>query len=139
MRPSGLCETLRRFGIDVEFPHTPEQRSLLAIGEWGVVCNVGELAAAYRKLSMMRGYELIREGLDGAVRFGTARLAQPRTVAVRGKTGTSPNRYRSGTYAWFAGWAPANRPKAVVAVVVPGGSGGADAAPVARALFEKFT
>jgi penicillin-binding protein 2 len=42
-------------------------------------------------------------------------------------------------HAWFAGFAPADDPRIVLAVLVDnGGSGGGAAAPVARAILEKF-
>ncbi len=42
-------------------------------------------------------------------------------------------------HAWFAGFAPFDSPRIVLAVLVDhGGSGGAAAAPVARAIFARF-
>ena len=42
-------------------------------------------------------------------------------------------------HAWFAGFAPFDNPRIVLAVLVDhGGSGGAAAAPVARTIFERF-
>ena len=42
-------------------------------------------------------------------------------------------------HAWFAGFAPLDNPRIVLAVLVDhGGSGGAAAAPLARAIFERF-
>ena len=141
--PTVLCDSLRRYGLDVQTPRTPDQQALMGIGEWGVLCSPPELAAAYRKLALLRfdtdaRYMPVWEGLEGAAEYGTARLARPAAIAICGKTGTSPNRVRTGSYALFAGWAPAAKPRVVVAVFASGGSGGASAAPVARSLFEKF-
>jgi cell division protein FtsI/penicillin-binding protein 2 len=141
--PSVLCDSLRRYGLDVQTPRTPDQQALMGIGEWGVLCSLPELAAAYRKLSLLRldadpRYKPVWEGLEGAAEYGTARLARPAGIAICGKTGTSPNRARTGNYALFAGWAPAVKPRVVVAVLASGGSGGASAAPAARYFFEKF-
>ncbi len=41
------------------------------------------------------------------------------------------------THAWFAGFAPHGRPKIALAVIVEhGGSGGATAGPIGRAVFQ---
>jgi penicillin-binding protein 2 len=80
--------------------------------------------------------DVIRSGLDRAANGngGTAtpvfgRL--PRQFRVAGKTGTAEN--PSGIdHAWWVGYAPADDPKIVVAVIVErGGTGANSAAPVA--------
>ena len=126
---ANLAANLRQFGLEAQTPTTPEQRALMAIGEWGVLATLTELARAYRLLRDTR----VVEGMRAAAEYGTARLAGD---DVAGKTGTSPAPGRLGTYALFAGWSPADAPKIVVAVLTTG-RGGADAAPVARGLFEK--
>ena len=135
--PSALAANLRRFELEAQTPGTPEQRALMAIGEWGVLATIVQLANAYRRLSSLR-YQSIFEGLRAATDFGTARLAAPPGVAVAGKTGTSPAPGRLQMNALFAGWAPAESPKVVVAVLASNGRGGIDAAPAARTLFEKY-
>jgi cell division protein FtsI/penicillin-binding protein 2 len=131
LNPAEFANSLRKFGFDVQNAGTPDELSLMAVGEWGVGCTVAELAHAYRKLSAVAEGPILR-GLAGAADYGTARLAQPAGTRVAGKTGTS------ATHAWFAGWAPVERPRAVVAVFVTGGRGGAHAAPIARRLFERW-
>jgi cell division protein FtsI/penicillin-binding protein 2 len=137
-----LTEAFRRFGLDPQVPSIPEQRQLLAIGEWGLTCTIAELALAYRRLAVQRKedhgeYRALWDGLEAATVYGTARLAQPRGLRVAGKTGTSPDSSRAGTHALFAGWAPAADP-AIVVAVFSRGSGGSDAAPLARTLFERY-
>ena len=57
---------------------------------------------------------------------------------VAGKTGTAEVHGKQDT-AWFASYAPANRPRYVVAVVVSqGGTGGSTAAPIAREVHEQL-
>ena len=128
---ASFAVSLRKFGFDVRNARTPDELALLAIGEWGVRCSVVELAQAYRKLAANANRQ-VHDGLIAATDYGTARLARPAGVVVAGKTGTS------ATHAWFAGWAPAVRPSVVVTVFVPGGRGGAHAAPIARDLFERW-
>ena len=57
---------------------------------------------------------------------------------VAGKTGTAEVYGKEDT-AWFVSYAPTTRPRYVVAVVVSqGGTGGATAAPIARAIHEEL-
>ena len=57
---------------------------------------------------------------------------------VAGKTGTAEVYGKQDT-AWFVSYAPATKPRYVVAVVVSqGGTGGATAAPIARAIHEEL-
>lgn len=70
---------------------------------------------------------------------GTARGARIEGTGVAGKTGSAQTtiRGRRGTHAWFTAFAPYERPKYAVCVVVLGGeSGGAVAAPIARELLD---
>ncbi len=91
----------------------------------------------------------LRRGLFMAVSVGgSGQNARISGIAVAGKTGSaqvvsSAKLTRDvesiQPHAWFAGFAPLENPRIVLAVLVDhGGSGGAAAAPVARAIFEKF-
>jgi cell division protein FtsI/penicillin-binding protein 2 len=139
---AALGAVLRRFGFEVETPITPAQRALMAIGEWGVRTTVAGLANAYSALARLTissptRYLELRKGMRAATEYGTARLARPAAGSISGKTGTSPAPDRLRTFALFAGWAPAEDPKVVVAASVSHGRGGGEAAPLARTLFEK--
>jgi len=95
--------------------------------------------------------ESVRDGLWQVVNAqgGTGSNARVEGLNVAGKTGSVqviaysgwikatslPFKYRD--HAWFASFAPANNPQMVVVVFVEhGGAGGADAAPLAKLLFE---
>ena len=91
----------------------------------------------------------IQRGLFMAVNAGgSAQRAQISDIIVAGKTGSaqvvSSSKLRKEVVsiqprAWFAGFAPLDNPRIVVAVLVDhGGSGGGAAAPVAQAIFERF-
>ena len=99
--------------------------------------------------------EIIKEGLIEAVngRRGTARRAKLENITVAGKTGTAqvvrlkqykhlkeediPYKYRD--HAWFTCFAPAERPEIAVTVLVEHGlHGGSAAAPIAKAVLEKY-
>lgn len=79
---------------------------------------------------------------------GSGQRAQITDVVVAGKTGSAQVVSSAKLikdvgviqpHAWFAGFAPLDDPRIVLSVLVDhGGSGGAAAAPVARAIFEKF-
>lgn len=79
---------------------------------------------------------IIRTGLKKAVAEGTGESAfRGFPVEVAGKTGTSQV-YGKDDFAWFVGYAPADKPKYVVAVMVEeGGHGGSVAAPAVRNIF----
>jgi len=129
----------------IGIPRSPEERQLQALGEANIEVTPLELLAAYRRLwrhcsspGSRQGCDLVLEGLAGCTRYGTGRLAQPAHLEVAGKTGTSVSLDGAWTHAWFAGWAPARAPEIVVLVFLEHGRGGAQAAPVARELFEAW-
>jgi penicillin-binding protein 2 len=67
-------------------------------------------------------YDLLKSALVGVVSGGTAGSAAIKGVKVAGKTGTAQsNRFVNGielNHAWFVGYAPADDPKIVVAVML---------------------
>jgi peptidoglycan glycosyltransferase len=70
------------------------------------------------------------------VESGTGRAAQISGYTVAGKTGTAEVEGKPN-HAWFLGIAPADNPRVVVAVILEnsGGTGGEEAAPVAREVL----
>lgn len=79
----------------------------------------------------------------GVVTGGSGSTAQIRGVDVAGKTGTAQTTTDAPPHAWFVGFAPADDPEVVVAVIVENGgnlgaeaTGGAVAAPIARAVMQ---
>ena len=79
----------------------------------------------------------VRNGMVAAVRVGTARQAALPGVTVAGKTGSAQNP-QGAPHAWFVGFAPAEAPRVVVAVIVEnGGAGGTVAAPLGRELLKQ--
>jgi cell division protein FtsI/penicillin-binding protein 2 len=103
---------------------------LQALGEDGVAATPASLALAYCRLTS-RATPAVLAGMADAVSFGTAQRAQVPGLKVWGKTGSV--RTPAGMYlAWFAGFTEG----AVVAVMLQGKSGGADAAPIAGRILE---
>ncbi|PFG34757.1 peptidoglycan D,D-transpeptidase FtsI family protein [Sanguibacter antarcticus] len=87
--------------------------------------------------------EQLRDMMVGVVQSGTGTAAQISGVQVAGKTGTAETTSDVAPHAWFTGFAPADDPQVVVAVVIENGgnlgseaTGGRAAAPVARAVME---
>jgi penicillin-binding protein 2 len=80
----------------------------------------------------------VRAGLEAVVNDpqGTAhKTADDPTVSLAGKTGTAETGAGHGDHAWFAGYAPADRPQvAFVVVLEHAGSGSETAAPIAKRL-----
>ena len=71
---------------------------------------------------------------------GVANQASIPGIAVAGKTGTAETGIRDGRSFWFTGFAPAENPQIVVAVVIEGdsseGTANRVAAPIARTILE---
>ena len=109
---------------------------LQALGQDGILVTAAGLAIAYRQLA--RNCEApIREGLEGAVEFGTAQRARVDGLKVAGKTGSTVA--GSGArIAWFAGFAPSRSPEVALVVMLQGRSGGADAAPVSGRILSAW-
>lgn len=82
--------------------------------------------------------KIIKEGLRQTILKGTGWRANIKEVAVAGKTGTAQNPHGE-THAWFIGFAPYEDPEISITVFLEnGGEGGEAAAPIARAMFEKY-
>lgn len=86
---------------------------------------------------------ILREFMTGVVSSGTGRRAAIPGVQVAGKTGTAQQGEGHPPTVWFVGFAPAEDARVAVAVVVEDGgdvgdeaTGGAVAAPIARAVME---
>ncbi|CUH94221.1 hypothetical protein P22_0287 [Propionispora sp. 2/2-37] len=79
--------------------------------------------------------EKIKEMMITVVSEGTGSAAALKDALVAGKTGTAENPHGK-PHAWFIGFAPADNPQIVVAVIVENaGSGGQVAAPIARQVL----
>lgn len=84
--------------------------------------------------------QIIKKGLNMAVESdaGTGIWARVDGLNISGKTGTAQIVNRS-PHAWFVGYAPAEEPKAAIAVFLEnGGYGGETAAPIASEVFKKM-
>jgi len=115
--------------------------------------RAGETQPAGRLKIPDSALDQVRHGLWAVVNapHGTGRASQVPGLAVAGKTGTAQvvaqatwtkNEdlpYEKRDHAWFASFAPVDDPQLVIVVFIEHGGGGSHtAAPVAKALYEKF-
>jgi penicillin-binding protein 2 len=104
-----------------EVPLAPEAVQAVRNGMWKVVNEPGGTGANARV-----------EGLDVSGKTGSVQVI---AYAGRIKATSLPFKFRD--HAWFASFAPRDNPQMVVVVFVEhGGAGGADAAPLAKLMFE---
>jgi penicillin-binding protein 2 len=89
--------------------------------------------------------ELVREGMCDVTTetFGTAefvfRDSPLQEIGVCGKTGTAQNLPQPTTHAWFAGYAPRDKPEiAVLVMLEDAGEGSEMAAPLVKAIMEYY-
>ena len=99
--------------------------------------------------------QIIARALERTVndpKLATGHLAALPYARIAGKTGTAQvrniirglkrqnvNRFRDRDHAWFAAFGPFESPRLVVVVFLEhGGSGGKNAAPIAREIFEAY-
>ncbi len=79
----------------------------------------------------------VTEMMVEAVNSGTAKGAKIEGISVAGKTGTADNP-GGEAHGWFIGFAPAERPRIAVAVIVEnGGYGGVVAAPIGQKVMSQ--
>jgi penicillin-binding protein 2 len=93
----------------------------------------------YKKIDFSSDtFKIIKEGLRQTILKGTGWRANIKELAVAGKTGTAQNP-QGETHAWFIGFAPYENPEICITVFLEnGGEGGETAAPIARAMLEKY-
>ena len=86
--------------------------------------------------------EQMREALVGVVTTGTAAASAIKGVQLAGKTGTAQSgKYVNGkelNHAWFVGFAPADKPSIVVAVMIEFGGHGTRAAAIASKIIQAY-
>jgi len=128
----------------VGLAHNQDELRLQAIGEWGIQVTPLELLRAYRELALLAvsgeaQFAPLFEGLQQSVSYGMGHLAQPTSgMQVAGKTGTALADEGPWTHGWFAGYAPAGKPRIALVVYLERGHGPTDAAVIARQIFTAF-
>lgn len=91
----------------------------------------------YTKVTDTAYYNVVIEGMENAVKAGTATLARIDSIIVCGKTGTAQNKGKD--HSVFVCFAPKENPKIAIAILVENaGWGGSYAAPIASLMIEKY-
>ena len=83
--------------------------------------------------------DIVRKGLWEVVNTenGTGKRCKIPGITIAGKTGSAL--LENETLAWFAAYAPFDKPEIAIAVIVEKGTtGGRDAAPIAKAAFAEY-
>lgn len=104
----------------------------------GVVIGSAKPQTLYQPISPVCA-DYLNDLMVDVVASGTGRSAAISGITVAGKTGTAENE-TDRDHAWFVGYAPAENPQIVVAVLLEndGGAGGTNAAPIARSVISKY-
>ncbi len=83
--------------------------------------------------------EQLQDALAGVLSRGTAAASQLQGITIAGKTGTAQNAQdQVRDHSWFVGYAPAEDPKIVVALMLEFGGSGSRAARMASRVFEFY-
>lgn len=82
--------------------------------------------------------EGIHAALAGVVSRGTAAGSRVEGLLLAGKTGTAQSGATTNDHAWFVGYAPANDPRIVVAVMIEFGGHGTRAAHIVKSIIEHY-
>lgn len=84
-----------------------------------------------------RNLAIVRNGMRTVVTNGTGKPCNLPQVAVAGKTGSAEDVHSSLPHSWWICYAPADKPRIAIAVIVENsGHGSENALPVARAVLE---
>src|SRR3989344_4780970 len=82
---------------------------------------------------------VVKQGMRQTVTVGSARSLSSLPISVAGKTGTAQTGLNTKPHAWFAGYAPADKPEIVLVTMIEyGGEGSQAAVPIAREIFSWF-
>lgn len=84
-------------------------------------------------------WQRIKQAMAEVLRSGTARASQIPGLEWGGKTGSAENRRNKQTHSWFVGFAPLDKPRVAIAVVVENAGHGSEvAAPIARDMVRYY-
>jgi peptidoglycan glycosyltransferase len=109
----------------------------------GVTIDETKPQQLYRAMTAQTA-EKISQMMVDAVKSGTGTAARISTITVAGKTGTAENEFlgreKNKEHTWFVGFAPAQNPEIVIAVMLEysGKTGGDLAAPMARDIIMHY-
>lgn len=83
--------------------------------------------------------DIVKDMMIKVVRRGTGKRIWSPNYDIAGKTGTAETGSDQPSHAWFVAFAPADKPKVAIAVIVEdGGLGGKTAAPIAKEILSSL-
>lgn len=83
-------------------------------------------------------FEIVKDGMESALVYGTAAASKIKNITVCGKTGTAENPH-GRDHSLFVGFAPRDNPKIAIGIMVENGGWGSDwGAPIATLMIEKY-
>jgi penicillin-binding protein 2 len=83
-------------------------------------------------------YDIVIDGMEGALEYGTAARSKTKGLVICGKTGTAQNPH-GRDHSLFVGFAPKENPKIAIGIMVENGGWGSDwGAPIATLMIEKY-
>lgn len=94
---------------------------------------------SYGNLMSAKEAAALSSMMERVVTEGTASALQTDAYRAAGKTGSAEFETGKESHAWFTGFAPVESPQIAVTVIVEeGGSGGREAAPIARVVMDAY-
>ena len=101
---------------------------------------VDEVTRSETRVMKKTTADAVAQMMAGVVREGSGTAAALQGIEVAGKTGTAETNVQQGiTQPWFIAFAPIDKPRAAIAVTIErsaGGTGGEEAAPIAKQVLE---
>jgi peptidoglycan glycosyltransferase len=101
---------------------------------------VDDVTRAATRVMKKSTADAVAQMMAGVVREGSGTAAALEGIEVAGKTGTAETNVQQGiTQPWFIAFAPIDKPEAAIAVTIErsaGGTGGEEAAPIAKQVLE---
>lgn len=94
---------------------------------------------ALRTLMTVEETDILTDYMTAVVAEGSGYRAGSEYAQVAGKTGTAEYNSSGDRHAWFTGFAPNDDPEIAVTIILEdSGSGGENAAPVAKTIFDYY-
>lgn len=97
------------------------------------------LPSTYDTLITTKEASIMTSYMETVVEDGTAYALKNMGYSVAGKTGSAEFDSGNSSHAWFVGFAPSDKPKLVVSIIVEGAGTGSDyAVPIAKKIFQAY-
>ncbi len=143
---AGIQSAYKALAEDARAKYGTELRTLGALGVSAMMHGYLPLDREGRQLAEFRTWRntvteeeaaLIGSMMEGVVNNGTGGSVKSDFYQAAAKTGSAEFDAESETHAWLVGYAPADNPRVAVSIVLEkAGSGGTNAGPIAKKIFD---